>query len=63
MNLWNLASGVKRMERSMSTQIQPTPIVTGEAAEKIKEQLKIRPSEQTKKGMEILEKMFEDKHC
>lgn len=45
----------------MSTQIQPTPIVTGEAAERIEEQLKILPSEETQKGIEILKRMFEKK--
>ena len=45
----------------MPTQIQPTPIVTGEAAKRIEEQLKIKPSEDIEKGKEILKKMFEDK--
>ena len=45
----------------MSTQIQPTPIVTGDAAKKIEEQLKIEPCEETEKGIEILKKMFADR--
>ena len=45
----------------MSTQIQPTPIATGEKAKEIEEMLKIEPSEETKKGKQILEEMFSDK--
>ena len=45
----------------MSTQIQPTPIVTGEKAKEIEELLKIEPSEETEKGKQILEEMFSDK--
>lgn len=45
----------------MSTQIQPTPIVTGEKAKEIEEMLKIEPSEETEKGKQILEEMFSDK--
>ena len=44
----------------MSTQIQPTPIVTGESAKKIEEQLKIEPSEETERGIEILKEMFKN---
>lgn len=44
----------------MSTQIQPTPIVTGEAAKKIEELIKIKPTYETEIGKQILQKMFED---
>lgn len=49
-----------KIKNRFHSQIQPTPIVTGEAAKKIEEQLKIKPSENTKRGIEILKKMFED---
>lgn len=46
----------------MSTQIQPTPIVTGEKAKEIEELLKIEPSEEDiEKGKQILKEMFEGK--
>ena len=35
------------------------PIVSGEAAEQIRESLKIGPSEETERGKRILEEMFE----
>lgn len=37
------------------------PIATGELAKRIEEQLKIKPSEDTKRGIEILNEMFKDK--
>ena len=45
----------------MSTQIQPTPIVTGKKAKEIEELLKIKPSEDIEKGKQILKDMFEGK--
>ena len=45
----------------MSTQIQPTPIVTGEKAKEIEKLLKIKPSENIEKGKQILKDMFEGK--
>ena len=43
----------------MSTQIQPTPIVTGEKAKEIEELLKIEHSEKdVEKGKQILKDMF-----
>ena len=44
----------------LKTQIQPTPIVTGEAAKRIEKQLKTRPFKDVEKGIEILKKMFLD---
>ena len=44
----------------MSTQVQSTPIVTGEKAKEIEELLKIEPSEETEKGKQVLEEMFSD---
>ena len=37
------------------------PIVSGEAAEQIRESLKIGSSEETERGKRILEEMFEEK--
>ena len=51
----------ERQKKNMATQIAPTPIVTGKSAEKILKQIKIKPSKETEKGMEVLLKMFEDK--
>lgn len=45
----------------MPTQIVPTPIVTGKAAKKALEQLKMMPTEKTKRGIAILTEMFKDK--
>ncbi len=45
----------------MATQIAPTPILTGKSAKKVLNQIKIKPSKETEKGMEILFKMFKDK--
>lgn len=42
----------------MTTQIQPTPIVTGEKAKEIEELLKMERTEEIEEGIEILEKMF-----
>ena len=47
------------MERSMNTQIQPTPIVSGGKAKEIEELLKIKPTEETETGKKILQEMFE----
>ena len=45
----------------MITQIQPTPIVSGEKAKWIEEQLKIEPTEEVvEKGKKILEEMFKE---
>lgn len=52
---------VEENNKIMSTQIQPTPIVTGESAKKIEEQLKIEASEETERGVEVLKEMFENK--
>lgn len=52
---------VEENNKIMSTQIQPTPIVTGESAKKIEEQLKIESSEETERGVEVLKEMFESK--
>lgn len=49
----------KRCEKSMKTQIQPTPIVTGEKAKLIEELLKIEPSAETEKGKQKLKDMFD----
>lgn len=43
----------------MKTQIQPTPIVTGEKAKLIEELLKIEPSAETEKGKQKLKDMFD----
>ena len=45
----------------MATQIAPTPILTGKAARKILKQTHIKPSPQSKNGIEILSKMFKSK--
>lgn len=45
----------------MATQIAPTPILTGNSAKKVLNQIKTKPSKETKKGMEILFDMFKDK--
>ena len=37
------------------------PIAAGELAKKIEEQLKMKPSEETERGKEILKEMFEGK--
>ena len=38
------------------------PIAAGELAKKIEEQLKMKPSEETERGKEILKEMFEGKN-
>ena len=49
-------------ENKMSTQIQPTPIVTGEKAKEIEELLKMEYSEKDiEKGKQVLKDMFEGK--
>ena len=44
----------------MPTQIQPTPIVTGEKAKWIEKQLKIEPTKEVEEGKKILEEMFKE---
>ena len=51
----------ERKKKHMATQIAPTPILTGKSAKKVLNQIKIKPSKETEKGMEILFKMFKDK--
>ena len=51
----------ERKKKYMATQIAPTPILTGKSAKKVLNQIKIKPSKETEKGMEILFKMFKDK--
>lgn len=38
-----------------------SPIITGESAQKIKDLLKVGPSEDTERGKEILKEMFKNK--
>lgn len=45
----------------MATQIAPTPTITGKTAKKILKQLKMEPTEKTKKGIATLTSMFEGK--
>ena len=49
------------MKKRMKTQIQPTPIVTGETTRKIEELMKIEPTDETELGKKILEDRFKDK--
>ena len=54
----------KSKKRLIGTQIAPTPIVSGGAAERIIEEITQAPSmgiEEVDKGIETLKKMFEDK--
>lgn len=51
----------ERKKKHMATQIAPTPILTGESAKKVLNQIKIKPSKKTEKGIEILFNMFKDK--
>ncbi|MBR0466030.1 MAG: hypothetical protein IJJ40_00850 [Clostridia bacterium] len=51
----------ERKKKHMATQIAPTPILTGNSAKKVLNQIKTKPSKETKKGMEILFDMFKDK--
>ena len=51
----------ERKKRHMATQIASTPILTGKSAKKVLDQIKIKPSKETEKGMEILFNMFKDK--
>lgn len=48
------------MKVRMKTQIQPTPIVTGESAKRIEELMKMKPTEETELGKKILEEQFKD---
>lgn len=48
------------MKIRMKTQIQPTPIVTGESAKRIEELMKMKPTEETELGKKILEEQFKD---
>lgn len=48
------------MKIKMKTQIQPTPIVSGESAKRIEELMKIKPTEETELGKKILEEQFKD---
>ena len=45
----------------MSTQIQPTPIVSGEKAKEIEELLKIEYSKDVERGKQVLKEKFEGK--
>ena len=56
----NVNHSEKAYAELFKTQIQPTPIVTGEAAKRIEKQLKTRSSKDVEKGIEILKKMFLD---
>ena len=51
----------ERKRKYMATQIAPTPILTGKSAKKVLDQIKIKQSKETEKGMEILFNMFKDK--
>ena len=51
----------ERKRKYMATQIAPTPILTGKSAKKVLNQIKMKPSKETEKGMEILFNMFKDK--
>lgn len=48
------------VKKILSEPIQ-IPIAAGELAKKIEEQLKMKPSEETERGKEILKEMFEGK--
>lgn len=51
----------KRKKNCMTTQIAPTPVLTGKSAKKVLNQIKMKPSKETQKGMKMLLKMFKDK--
>lgn len=44
----------------MSTQIQPTPIVSGDKAKEIEKLLKMERTQEVEEGIKILENMFKD---
>jgi hypothetical protein len=55
---------VSRREKAYAEKVpEPVqiPIAAGELAKKIEEQLKMKPSEETEQGIEILKEMFEGK--
>ena len=51
----------ERKKKHMATQIAPTPILTGKSAEKVLNQIKVKPTKETEKGKEILFNMFKGK--
>lgn len=52
---------MKSWEVKMATQLAPTPVVTGKAAEIIYSEMQSKPSETAKQGAQILLKKFSEK--
>lgn len=51
----------EKKKKPTATQIAPTPILTGSSAKKVLNQIKVKPSKETKRGIEILFDMFRGK--